>query len=56
MSDKKITRGSGNVFADLGLPDAEEMLVKSTLAHEIDRLRVVGETQQRRPGKQRSEP
>ncbi len=26
-----ITKGSGNVFADLGLPDAEELLVKATL-------------------------
>lgn len=26
-----VTVGSGNVFADLGLPDAEEMLVKSQI-------------------------
>jgi len=30
--------GSGNVFADLGLPDADEMLVKADLAHRIGRL------------------
>ncbi len=29
---------SGNVFADLGLPDAEERLVKATLALEIGRI------------------
>ena len=29
---------SGNVFADLGLPDAEERLVKATLAIEIGRI------------------
>jgi predicted XRE-type DNA-binding protein len=31
----KVERGSGNVFADLGLPDAEEMFAKATLAHRI---------------------
>jgi predicted XRE-type DNA-binding protein len=31
----KIERGSGNVFAELGLPDAEELLAKAELAHEI---------------------
>lgn len=34
----KITKGSDNVFADLGLPDAEELLVKATLAIEIERI------------------
>ena len=29
---------SGNVFADLGLPNAEERLVKATLAIEIGRI------------------
>ena len=33
-----ITKGSGNVFADLGLPDADELLVKATLAIEIERI------------------
>jgi predicted XRE-type DNA-binding protein len=32
----KITRGSGNVFADLGLPDAEEQHTKLRLAHAIN--------------------
>ena len=31
----KIERGSGNVFADLGLPDANDRLAKAELAHEI---------------------
>jgi len=31
----RITKGSNNVFADLGLPDAERMLVKSHLATAI---------------------
>ena len=31
----KIERGSGNVFADLGLPDAEERLTKAGLASKI---------------------
>jgi len=30
--------GSGNIFADLGLPDAEEMLLKSTIVIELRRL------------------
>jgi predicted XRE-type DNA-binding protein len=34
MSDKttRITRGSTNVFADLGLPDADERLFKARIA------------------------
>lgn len=31
----KIERGGANVYADLGLPDAEEMLVKAQLASKI---------------------
>jgi predicted XRE-type DNA-binding protein len=30
-----ITRGSGNVFADIGLPNPEELLAKCELAFEI---------------------
>ncbi len=30
--------GSGNVFADLGLPNAEERLAKSMMAHRIAEL------------------
>ena len=30
--------GSGNIFADLGLPDAEEMLLKSQIVMELSRL------------------
>jgi predicted XRE-type DNA-binding protein len=30
-----ITRGSGNVFADVGLPDPEERLAKAQLAYAI---------------------
>ena len=33
--DSEITWGSGNVFADLGLPDAEEELLKAQLASHI---------------------
>lgn len=33
-----IEAGSGNVFADLGLPDAEELDTKLRLAVEINRL------------------
>ncbi len=39
MSERiKVTVGSGNVFADLGYPDAEERLVKASLALEIERI------------------
>ena len=34
----KIEKSSGNVFADLGLPDAEEMLVKARLAAKIGEI------------------
>lgn len=34
----KVAVGSGNVFADLGLPDAEEMLLKSQIVITLHRL------------------
>ena len=34
----KIERGSGNVFADLGLPDADAHLLKAELVERIDRI------------------
>jgi predicted XRE-type DNA-binding protein len=34
-SDSSVTVGSGNVFADLGLPNPEEMLVKAELSKQI---------------------
>jgi predicted XRE-type DNA-binding protein len=33
-----IIEGGPNIFADLGLPDAEELLVKAKLAHRIARI------------------
>ncbi|SAL56073.1 XRE family transcriptional regulator [Caballeronia terrestris] len=39
--------GSGNVFADLGLPDAEKLKIKSGLVFEIDEaIRRLGLTQE----------
>ena len=39
MSDKiKITKSSGNVFADLGFQDAKERLVKADLALTINKI------------------
>ena len=35
-ADARITRGSGNIFADLGYPDAEERQTKLRLAHAIN--------------------
>jgi predicted XRE-type DNA-binding protein len=35
---EEITRGSGNVFADLGYPDAEERQTKLRLAHALNRI------------------
>lgn len=37
-SDETITYGSGNVFADLGFPDAEELQTKLRLAYAINRI------------------
>ena len=34
----EIERGTTNVYADLGLPDAEEMLVKAKLAAKISEI------------------
>jgi predicted XRE-type DNA-binding protein len=34
----KIEKGSGNVYADLGLADADEMLVKAQLASKIGEI------------------
>jgi predicted XRE-type DNA-binding protein len=34
----KVEVGSGNIFADLGLPDAEDLLLKSTIVIELKRL------------------
>ena len=34
----KIERGSGNVFADLGLPDADAHLLKAELVTRIDEI------------------
>lgn len=36
--DIKVEVGSGNVFADLGLPNPEEMLVKAELASKIGEI------------------
>src|SRR5438094_5170595 len=35
IDDEAVTPGGGNVFADLGLRDADERLAKAALAHEI---------------------
>ena len=35
-ANRKVTRGSTNVFADLGYPDAEERQTKLRLAHAIN--------------------
>lgn len=40
-----IVEGSGNVYADVGFPDAEEMLEKADLASQLDdRLAELGMT------------
>jgi predicted XRE-type DNA-binding protein len=35
MNDEGYTISSGNVFADAGLPDAEELLMKADLLYDI---------------------
>ncbi len=37
-TEMKVTPSSGNVFADLGLPNPEEQLVKATIALTIHEL------------------
>jgi predicted XRE-type DNA-binding protein len=34
----QVYSSSGNVFADLGLPNADELLIKAELAHQISEL------------------
>ena len=34
----KVEVGSGNIFADLGLPDAEELLLKAQIVVQLRRL------------------
>lgn len=38
QEDTEAHEGSGNVFADLGLPDADELMLKSRLVIELRRL------------------
>jgi predicted XRE-type DNA-binding protein len=38
MTDTTITLGTGNIFADLGLPDAAERHTKTRLAIAINRI------------------
>ena len=45
-ADIPVTRGSGNVFADLGFQDAEELQVKAALTRQIaSRIKAFGLTQ-----------
>ena len=45
-ADIAVTHGSGNVFADLGFDDAEELQVKAGLTHQIaHRIHALGLTQ-----------
>jgi hypothetical protein len=36
MTDNAITRGTGNVFADLGLPEPTERHTKTRLANDFE--------------------
>ncbi len=38
IEEISATPSTGNVFADLGLPDAEELLAKSTIAIKINQI------------------
>jgi predicted XRE-type DNA-binding protein len=38
LEEIRATPSTGNVFEDLGLPDAEELLVKSNLAIKISKI------------------
>jgi len=44
--DRAVTHGSGNVFADLGFADAEELQLKAVLTYHIyNRIKALGFTQ-----------
>ena len=44
--DLTVTRGSGNVFADLGFDNAEELQVKAVLTYQVyNRIKALGLTQ-----------
>jgi len=47
----EIERGTTNVYADLGLPDAEEMLVKAKLAAKIGEILAARGWTQQKAGK-----
>jgi predicted XRE-type DNA-binding protein len=38
MTEIEVYSSSGNVFSDLGLPDADELLIKAQLADQISDL------------------
>lgn len=38
LGEDRVIHSTGNVFEDLGLPDAEELLVKSNLAMKINKI------------------
>jgi hypothetical protein len=42
MSKNKYEIGSRNVFKDLGLPNAEEHLIKAQLVYKIDAILRIG--------------
>lgn len=47
VDGNEVRQGSGNVYADLGLPDAEKLKIKTGLVVEIRRaIRRLGLTQQ----------
>lgn len=48
----EVLRGSGNIYADLGLPDAEKLRIKTGLLIEIRKIiREQGLTQQQAAGR-----
>jgi predicted XRE-type DNA-binding protein len=51
MSRKRYEIGSGNVFKDLGIPNAEEHLVKAQLVFKIDRIMKNRDLKQSETGK-----
>jgi predicted XRE-type DNA-binding protein len=47
----KVEVGSGNIFADLGLPDADTHFLKAQIVSEIHRITVERKLTQARTGK-----
>jgi hypothetical protein len=47
----QVEEGSGNVFADIGLPNPEEALAKAEIARQVNRIVTERGLTRRKPGR-----